>query len=251
MDRHKDKGRLYLNLVLVMGGLTAVLTAVFIISKSSGILDNMTSMEALREYIQGFGESAYVVFFLIQLISVILAPIPSHISTLVGAAIFGMWISFIISWTAIAAGSVIVFILARKFGKPFTDRIISARISGRYKGLITPGRGEAVLALLLFLPFFPDDALCFLAGISRIRLGRFLLIMLITRPWGILAASALGSSRMPLEWWALGTAVLVVFIIMDKRYELKETLFGIINRIGSTARAKKTMGRPWRRRFFN
>jgi uncharacterized membrane protein YdjX (TVP38/TMEM64 family) len=247
MDRHKDKRRLYLNPVLAMGGLAAV----FIIYKSSGILDNMTSMEALRGYIQGFGKNAYIVFFLIQLLSVILAPVPSHISTLVGAAIFGMWASFIISWAAIAAGSVIVFILARKLGKPFIDKIISARISGRYKGLITPGRGETVLALLLFLPFFPDDALCFLAGISGVKLGRFLLIMLITRPWGILAASALGSSRMPLEWWALGTAVLIIFFILNKRYELKETLFGIINKIGSTTGTEKTMNGPWRRRFHH
>ena len=241
MDKRKNSTRFYLYLVLVVSGLTAV----FVISKSSGILDNMASVEALREYIQGSGKNAYIVFSLIQLLSVIIAPVPSHISTLVGAAIFGMWISFIISWMAIAIGSVIVFILARKLGKPFTDRIISARISGRYKGLITPGRGERMLALLLFLPFFPDDALCFLAGVSRIRPVRFLVIMLITRPWGILAASALGSSRMPLEWWALGTAVLIIFFVLNKRFELKETLFGIINRINSKPGTAKRMEEPW------
>jgi uncharacterized membrane protein YdjX (TVP38/TMEM64 family) len=227
MDRHKDTGRLCLNLVLAVGGLTAV----FIISKSSGILDNMTSIEALRDYIQGFGKDAYIVFFLIQLLSVIIAPIPSHISTLAGAAIFGMWASFIISWTAIAAGSVIVFILARKFGKPFVDKIISARISDRYKGLITPGRGETVLALLLFLPFFPDDALCFLAGISRIKPVRFLLIMLVTRPWGILAASALGSSEMVLKWWACGALVLILFFVIKNHDAIEKRIIGIIKSI--------------------
>lgn len=228
MDRHRDSRRLHFYLVLVIGALMAI----FIISISSGILDDMTSVEALREYIQGFGSNAYIVFFLVQLLSVIIAPIPSHVSTLVGAAMFGMWASFIISWLAIATGSVIVFILARKFGKPFTDRIVSSGVSDRYKGLITSGRGEMGLALLLFLPFFPDDAICFMAGLSRIRLDRYLLIMLLTRPWGILAASALGSSRMPLEWWALGGSVLITFFALNNRYEIKKTLFEIINKIG-------------------
>lgn len=226
MDRHSDGRRHYFYSILVIGSFVAV----FIVFKSSGILDSMTSIKAFGEYIQGFGTNAYIVFFFIQLLSVIFAPVPSHISTLVGAAVFGMWPSFVISWLAIAIGSVIVFILARKLGKPFVDRIVSTRVSERYERLIIPGRGEMTLALLLFLPFFPDDAICFLAGLSRIRLDRYLIIMLFTRPWGILAASALGSSEMPMGWWALGAAVVVILFAIDKRYEMKKALFRVMNK---------------------
>jgi uncharacterized membrane protein YdjX (TVP38/TMEM64 family) len=227
MDRHKKSIKLYLYTVTVI----VALLAIVILYRSRGIPDIMTSIEALGEYIRGFGSYAFIVFFLIQLLSVIFAPIPSHISTLVGAAIFGMWVSFVISWLAIATGSVIVFVMARKLGKPFVDKIVSTKVSGRYKRLISSERGEILLALLLFFPFFPDDAICFVAGLSKIRLDRYILIMLLTRPWGILAASALGSSEMPMEWWVLGTAVLVLYFCLNRRYEIKKMLFEIIGKI--------------------
>ena len=36
--------------------------------------------------------------------------------------------------------------------------------------------------------------LCILAGLTNITLGRFAVIVLLTRPWGLLAASALGGA---------------------------------------------------------
>lgn len=225
MDKNKSTKQLYLRIIVVVGGLIIL----FIGMEASGILDNMTSVDALRGYIKGYGENAYIVFFVIQLLSVIIAPIPSHISTLVGAVIFGMWVSFIISSLAIIIGSAIVFIMARKLGKPFTDRIIGAKVSDKYKKHITSGRGETVLALLLFLPFFPDDAICFLAGLSKIRTVRFFVIMLLTRPWGILAASALGSSGMSPEWWGWGSLMLIIFFAVKYCDVIERRLLWIVN----------------------
>ncbi|MEA4962506.1 TVP38/TMEM64 family protein [Lutispora sp.] len=180
----------------IMGGLIGA--AVYI--KASGILDIITSLEAFKEYIIGFGAKADLAFFIIQLASVIVAPIPSNISSAAGGMIFGLWKAFFISVSAIICGSIAVFVLARKWGKPFADRFISPKIANKY-GRLLARKGDILLALIFFLPFFPDDAICIVAGLSRIKFSKFFIITLLTRPWGILAASAVGSADIAIRWW--------------------------------------------------
>ena len=59
------------------------------------------------------------------------------------------------------------------------------------------------LALAFLFPFFPDDVLCILAGLTSISLRRFLVIMLLTRPWGLLFSCALGGSTISMPLWAM------------------------------------------------
>ena len=74
--------------------------------------------------------------------------------------------------------------------------------------------------MLVFLfPFFPDDLICILAGLTDIGFLRFLVIVLLTRPWGLLVASAVGSSVISIPLWAMaliGLAGLALFLVSMK-----------------------------------
>ena len=58
-------------------------------------------------------------------------------------------------------------------------------------------------ALAFLFPFFPDDVLCILAGLTSISVRRFFVIMLLTRPWGLLFSCALGGSTISLPLWVM------------------------------------------------
>jgi uncharacterized membrane protein YdjX (TVP38/TMEM64 family) len=221
MDKRKNTRKLFTWLLIIIGGLAGIM----IYAGSSGILANMTSMEAFQDYVRGFGTKASIVFFLIQLLSVVIAPIPSNISTAAGASIFGLWEAFFLSTLAIVCGSIIVFLLARKFGKPFTDKFVSPKVANKYGQLISSKR-DLLLALLFLLPFFPDDSICLLAGLSQIGSLRFFVIMLLTRPWGILAASAVGSADITVPWWGWAIAVLASVLILKYGSQIEEKLTG-------------------------
>lgn len=45
--------------------------------------------------------------------------------------------------------------------------------------------------------------LCILAGLTSISLRRFTLIMVLTRPWGLLFSCALGGSTITMPLWAM------------------------------------------------
>ena len=193
MKRHKWLLTLLLAVFLLGGG-------AFLLWQT-GFFSSVGSLEEMRNFIERFAPYSHLFFFLIQLLSVVIAPIPSNVTALAGAVLFGMWPSFLMTWLAVAGGSVLVFWLADKY-------------------LEVIRRKRDIFLILVFLfPFFPDDLICILAGLTDIPLHRFFLIVLLTRPWGLLVACALGGSVLTIPVWAmllLGAAGVAVFAVCLK-----------------------------------
>ena len=211
-------------------GLTLLLLAgVCLLLWRTGFFRAAGSVEGLQAYIERFSPYSQLVFFLIQFFSVILAPIPSNLSALAGAVLFGMWQAFMLTMAAVFLGSAAVFLLARGLGQSFAGKFVSRRVSAKYQELLRTKR-DTFLTLALLLPFFPDDLLCILAGLTDIPLGRYLVIVAMTRPWGLLVASALGGSVVDIPrpgMAAIGAAGFVLFLLgMKYGDQLEEKLLG-------------------------
>lgn len=180
----------------------------------TGFFAAATSLEGIHAYIENFSPYSQVVFFLIQLTSVIIAPIPSNITAMGGALLFGTLPSFFLTWAAVTLGSVVVFLLARVLGQSFVNRFVNAKVSDRYLDLIKKKR-DVFLVLAFLFPFFPDDILCILAGLTDISLPRFLILVTLFRPWGLLVACALGGSVIsipPLGMVLIGLVGIAAFV---------------------------------------
>lgn len=209
---------------LVLLAVVLVLAGGVVLLWRSGFFDALTSQQAMRDYIQRFAPYTHLCFFLIQFLSVLLAPIPSNITALAGGVLFGTWVSFLLTWAAVVLGSVLVFLLARYLGQSFVDRMVSQSVTGRYLEIIRR-KQDVFLALVFLFPFFPDDLICILAGLTTIPFRRFLIIALLTRPWGLLVACALGGSALSIPLWAMallavgGIAVFLVCLKYGDRWE--------------------------------
>ena len=176
---------------------------------------SLRSADELQGYIARFAPYSHLCFFAVQFLSVVLAPIPSNISAAAGGMLFGTWPAFFLTFGAVVLGSVLVFWLARSLGRDFADRLVSRRLSEKYLELIH-AKTASFLFLALLFPFFPDDVLCILAGLTDLPLRRFVLIVLLARPWGLLFASALGGAALSVPLWAMvpiGLAGLALFLL--------------------------------------
>lgn len=169
---------------------------------SSGFFQAVQSLDALRAYIDRFTPYSHLLFFLVQFLSVVLAPIPSNITAAAGGVLFGTWPAFLLTFAAVVTGSLLVFWLARVLGRDFADRIVSQKLSEKYQGILH-AKASAFLTLAFLFPFFPDDMLCILAGLTSMSFRRFTLIVLLARPWGLLFASALGGATLGMSPWVM------------------------------------------------
>ena len=204
--------------ILLWASVLAALAVIVLVMYRTGFFAAMRTKDGLAQYISATAPWSHLVYFLIQLASVIVAPIPSNITAAVGAVLFGLWPSFLLTWAAVAAGSALVFLLARALGQKFADQFVSQKLSDKYLDVIRRKR-DVFLALAFLFPFFPDDLLCILAGLTDISFRRFFILVLLTRPWGLLVACAVGSSTLSIPLWGmalLGAAGLVLFLLAMK-----------------------------------
>jgi len=185
---------------------------------ATGFFQAVGSAEQMGEYIARSAPWSHLAYFGVQLASVVIAPIPSNITAAAGAYLFGLWPSFLLTWGAVTLGSAVVFALARVLGQEFAGRFVSDKLSEKYLDVIRRKRDVFLLLAFLF-PFFPDDILCILAGLTDIPFKRFLLLTVAARPWGLLVACMVGSATVAIPLWGmalLGIAGLAVFLLAMK-----------------------------------
>ena len=173
--------RKLINFISIIGlGLSIALTFYFI---NFGVFKDLNALRGL------VGDSIIlgpIIFVFIQILQVVIPIIPGGISTAAGVLIFGPYAGFIYNYIGICIGSIIIFLLGRRYGKPFILSMISDKTYNKYIGwLDNQNRFEKLFALAIFLPVAPDDALCLMAGLTNMSVKRYTLIILIAKPLSI------------------------------------------------------------------
>ena len=173
--------RRIINTISIRGlGLSIALTIYFI---NLGVFKDINALRGL------VGNSVIlgpIIFMLLQILQVVIPIIPGGISSAAGVLIFGPYLGFVYNYVGISIGSVIIFLLGRRYGKPFILSMISDKTYDKYIGwLDNQSRFEKLFALAIFLPVAPDDALCLMAGLTNISVKKFTLIILLAKPLSI------------------------------------------------------------------
>lgn len=139
-------------------------------------------LETLRAYIDRAGLFAPLAFGLLHLLQILVPFIPGGIILVAGVVIFGPWQGLLYNYIGIIAGSTVSFALARKYGRAFVHRQISPAVWHKYmRWLDNEKIFRRMFMVMILLPFAPDDALCMLAGISRMAWPEFLLIIMLLK----------------------------------------------------------------------
>ena len=229
MNRKKS-----IRVLLIVLAVAAVLAAGGYALWKNGFFEKINSVEALREVIAGAGMWAGGAYFALQMMTVMIAPIPSNISMMAGALALGFWPARSLGVLAVVVGSIIVFLAARALGKKAVQRFLDKGVMDKYLPIIEE-KQDMFLFLTMLFPFFPDDALCMLAGLTNIPLGRFVVIMALARPWGLVVAALLGSGSISLPiwtWTAIGVAGLLIFVLaMKYSAQIEDALLRFVRRI--------------------
>ena len=234
MEGKKRARRIALAVLVVL----ALAAGVFALYRN-GWFERIGSVEELRALIDRAGAFAGIVFFLLQMLTVIIAPIPSNVMMMAGALALGFWQAMLLGIAAIWAGSMLMFLLARRLGHRAVQRWMDHGIMEKYLPVIEE-KQDMFLFLTLLFPFFPDDMLCILAGLTSMPTARFAGIMLLARPWGLIFAALLGSGELSLPaWgWAVLVGVLAVIFVLAMKYsrQIEERLFALVSRLSARRR---------------
>ena len=216
-DQTNEKRRRW-RLVLTWAAVALAVAGIYFLMRSSGVIEFFSSRERIRTWIEGYGIWAPLAFLVLQIAQVVIAPIPGNVTTIVGGVLFGFWVSVSISLVAIFIGSMICFWLAKTYGRPLVIKLVKEETVDKYLHELSSRQRIALILIFLF-PFFPDDTICLIAGLTPIKTHEFMWMVILTRPWGTIGSSLLGASVISIPLWgwiAIGAATLGVFVAAMK-----------------------------------
>lgn len=149
-----------------------------------------SSVETFQKYICKYGSFGPFVLTAFQAIQVIIPVLPGFLGCIAGSIMFGPAVGFWCNYIGIGGGSIIAFLLARRFGRPLVEVLFPSGKYDKWSGWISKSKSyTAFLFMAMLLPLFPDDYLCYLTGVSRMATRKFVWIIILGKPWCILAYS--------------------------------------------------------------
>ncbi len=168
-----------------------------------------SSPDKIRQFVFGFGILAPIIFILIIILQVLFAPIPGQVAGLAGGYIFGAFWGTAYSMVGLIIGSLIVFYLARKLGRPFVEKVVDKKTLKKFDKIIKK-KGLPLLFIIYLLPGLPDDLVCYIAGLTNIKIKNLVLVSAIGRLPGFVVLSLVGAGLASQN----STLSIILFIVM-------------------------------------
>ena len=170
-----------------------------------------SNLDEVTESIRGYGLWGPVILFLLFILQAFLAFIPGQALMISSGIIYGFFGGFLLTWTSLVLGGQIAFWLSRKFGRPFAEKWIAAETLTRWDKSAA-GQGMAFYVITLVMPFVPNDAMCYVAGLGSMSSKRFLLANMLGRGIATLLTVTVGAyvNQIPALIWVF----LVGFIVL-------------------------------------
>lgn len=185
-----------------------ICAAVFFSICATGIIAKINSIQALRDYIAQFGNMAVFLFILFCFLQVVVLPVPGSVAVAAGVALFGPLKCAIYSFIGIILGSVAAFAIGRWVGYKAVKWIVGEETLKKWLNKLK-GKDYLILSLMFLLPMFPDDVLCFVAGLSSMTWIYFSVMIVITRAISVFT-TAYSVDLIPFNtWWGILVWVLI------------------------------------------
>lgn len=212
--------------IFLVGGL------ILIWNSPVGLL--LRDQEQLASMLQKWGRWAPLITISLHILQVLTAPIPGTAIDAVNGLLFGPWLGTLYSMIGLIVGSTIVMLLTRKYGRPLMERFVEPSSIERIDRLVER-RGSLVIFLVFLLPFLPDDALCFLAGLTPIPILELILLAMVGRLPGVFVANLISSHVQTFELWqwiVFGVLfALIAGFVWRYRIGIREKILGWLERV--------------------
>jgi len=133
------------------------------------------------------------VFLAVQFLQVVVAPIPGQFTGMLGGFVFGFWRGLLLNVVGNAVGSLFAMLLTRFFGERVMRPFVPTHLQERFDATIHRG-GLTNFFMLFLLPGTPKDAICFMAGVTRLPIWKLMLANALGRLPGLMVLTFTGAA---------------------------------------------------------
>jgi uncharacterized membrane protein YdjX (TVP38/TMEM64 family) len=177
-------------------------------------LTNWFTLENVMDLIQKYRSFGPVPGILLPMMEAFFPFLPLFLFVMANASAFGLWLGFLFSWVGAVAGSLLVFVIVRKYGQRRMFRFLKnhSKVSKLMAWLERHGFGP--LFLLLCFPFTPSALINIVAGLSNIKKYQYLIAVMAGKMVMIFTISFIGHDVVSLIKKPLRTVIVVIVIFI-------------------------------------
>lgn len=178
------------------------------------LLQFVSEPEKFRQWVDSHGLLGPLAFLGMMLLQVFVAVIPGEPLEIGAGYAFGAVEGTLLCILGAAIGSTLVFLFVRRFGVRAVEVFISREKIQSLRFLQNTRRVHLFLLVAFLLPGTPKDVLCYVAGLTTLKLGPFILISSICRLPSIVT-STIGGSALGSGQWGMAAIVFAATLVIS------------------------------------
>lgn len=208
----------------------------------------ITDQEAVSEYLQSFGIFGPLVLFCLLIAQVFIAVIPGHALMVTAGYVYGM-LGLVIVVTSTILGSEIAFFIARRYGRGLIYKLASQKTIDKWDKA-AHNQGILFYFFSFLLPIFPNDLMCYVAGLATISPKHFFIANVLGRTCTAVIVTMIGMYGLnPPAWFLVALALAVIGLFAGWTIYRKKNI--LTNEPKPTAIKNKAKSKSFSKIFLN
>lgn len=214
---YKIKKHAIAKLCLILNVISTIVIVSYLFLNGKNLLSIFYSVNSFKSFILSTGNGGILVYMLIQAVQVVFLPVPAAVIALAGSLIYGPFLGGLYCSIGVLLGSNLSYALGRLFGYRLVSWVAGENNAIKYTNILN-NKGKLFLPMSFLLPMFPDDILCLISGMTKMKYSFFLAATTLTRPIGVFCMCLFGGGYIiPFAGWGLYVwcviAVIMTFVI--------------------------------------
>ena len=210
----------WIKIFFIILGFALISVVAFIILK----ILNITNIDTLRSTIESSRQFAAILYILITatlLTLLCFVPLLNTSLAILSLILFPVWLAFFCCLIATLLSNTILFFIGDKFGEKIAVKLISKKELENAQNLVDK-KSKILLPVLFILPGIPDEALCIVAGMTKMKYSYLIITSAIYHTIEIGLYCFLGSGL--INWSNLSIVdwfVLINILVVDLYFLFK------------------------------
>ena len=213
--------------ILYISAIIIFIVLLFLLIPFAKLLYTEDGRELINQKIQSFGSFAPIVFIAIEILQIVVAFIPGAPLEVLSGVLFGEIWGIVFCLIGILCGTIIVYSLVKKFGKPFVYRIFSKDKLNNNRLLSDEKRLTLITFILFLIPGTPKDLLTYIVPLTNIPKKNFILIATLSRSPSLACSVFMGASLGKGKFMHSLILFAVILILSISGYFIKNKLMKV------------------------
>ena len=230
-NTEKNKSEVYKRRVQIISAAAFVLLIIAATLACIPLISDLRSPEGLdklKQRLESYsGLAGILIFTFIQSLQVVIAVVPPI--QILGGVLFGWFFGAVLSALGVVIGTVFVFLIVNKLGRPLAEAFVDEKLLKRFKFLDDEQKLVRILMILYIIPGIPKDVLTYFVPLTKIRTRDFFICVLPCRIPAIVLSTVFGSN---VKNGNIRTAVIIVAVVAVLGivgYVIKEPFLDFLN----------------------